>query len=334
MIAATHRSVLEPSPDPGQNRYHHAASKYLSKTLRGFQDALSNSISSTPADALMAVSLLLYHYAWSSVDHAAVLFALPNSPTVSRELTSSLNLAADPLLNLSVGLRYLFLKMGALAPNSESPWRQYARERPRVRIVQAVRRQQQGHDVLGQMESYLLGGYRSDTATLQLSADSLVNDTAALAAYSESAGRLAPILAVQSSSVAVRDDQVISSDSDPSSDPAVRLSDIIRYLFSYPIHFCDTFRSLVAAHDRRALFLLLHFFRAVGRLLPPGRCWWAQRRAILLEHQLECFLNDQSAVLEQDSLMRPTSSRLDAGAEYALYPVRDWLDGECIHGQF
>lgn len=345
MIAATHRSVLDPSPEPTQNRYYRAARKYLGKTLRGYQDALSNSILSTPADALIAVSLLLYHYAWSSVDHAAVPFAFPNSPTVSRELTGGLNLAADPLLNLSVGLRYLFWKTGALATNSESPFHQYALERPRVKIVQAVRQQQQEQDILGQMESYLLRGYRSqnlsiaessDTTALQLTADSLVDDTVALAAYSESAGRLAPILAVQSSSVDVRDDD-ISNDPDFSCGDhgaAVRLSDIIRYLFSYPIHFCDTFRSLVAAHDRRALFLLLHFFRAVRRLVPPDRCWWAQRRAMLLEHQLECILNEQLDFLEHNSLTGPISPRMDVDTEYALYPVRDWLDGECVHGQF
>lgn len=346
MIAATHRSVLTASPEPRQDRYLHAARSYLAKTLRGYQDALSTPISSTPGDALIAVSLLLYHYAWSDVDHAAAPFASSQPPKASCELTSPLDLAADPLLNLSVGLRYIFEKTGALAAGSDSPFRPYALERPRAKIVQAVRRQQQQQDTLGQMESYLLGGYQSDGvsitkefdwSTLQLSPEGPAGDSVALAAFSESAGRLAPILAVLSSSVGIMDEPVVNNTSihsDYDCGPAVQLRDIIRYLFSYPIHFCDTFRSLVASQDRKALFLLLHFFHAVRRLLPPGRCWWSQRRAMLFEHYLEGILNMQPAVPEQGAVSRSISPRLEVGNEWACYQVRDWLDGACIHGQF
>jgi hypothetical protein len=81
----------------------------------------------------------MYHYAWSSADHAAVPIFLQNSPTLSREMTSGLDLAADPLLNVLVGLRYLFWKTGALAANNEIPFHRYALARSRVPIVQAVR---------------------------------------------------------------------------------------------------------------------------------------------------------------------------------------------------
>jgi hypothetical protein len=344
MIAATHRSVLAASIDPQRDQYHHAARNYLAKTLHGYQDALSNPISSTPGDALIAVSLLLYHYAWSSVDQAAVPLAVSESPAISRELVSELDLSSDPLMNLSVGLRYLFWKTGALATDSESPFHTYALERPRVRIVEAVQRQQQPHNSLGQMESYLLGGYDShgssivestDSSEPQVAPDRVVDDPIALAAYSESAGRLAPILALMFSSVAIQDEPIISNGTNHDRGPAVRISDIIRYLFSYPIHFCHTFRSLVATHDRRALFLLLHFFRAVRRLLPADRCWWAQRRAMLLESQLECIIKVESAVPEQGAVERLSSLGLDAqGTECVSYPMRDWLNGECIHGQF
>jgi hypothetical protein len=292
------------------------------------------------------VSLLLYHYAWSNVDHTAVPFGVSPSPIVSHDITSGLDLAADPLLNLSVGLRYLFWKTGALAADSDSPFRPYALEKPRAKIVLAVRRQQQQQDTLGQMESYLVGEYHShglsiakelDSSALRLPPGHLVDDPVHLAAYSESAGRLAPILAVLSSSVDIRDEPVVGNDPDDLSDdlkPAVQLRDIIRYLFSYPIHFCDTFRSLVAVHDRRALFLLLHFFHAARRLLPPDRCWWSLRRALLLEHQLECMLNVQPAIPEQYAVMTATSLRHDMGTELVSSRLRDWLNGECIHGQF
>jgi hypothetical protein len=346
MIAATHRSFLAASSDPGRDRHHHSAQKYLAKTLRGYQDALSHPISSTPGDALIAVSLLLYHYAWSDVDHTVVTFASPQSPSTSREPTHRLDLAADPLLNLSVGLRYLFWKTGALAAGSDSPFRPYALEKPRAKIVQAVKRQQQEHDTLGEMESYLLEGYRSqglsiadglDSSALQISSKGPAGDSLTLAAFSESAGRLAPIMAVLSSSVGILDEPGTRNASNPSGfdrGPAVELRDIIRYLFSYPIHFCDTFRSLIARQDRRALFLLLHFFHAVRRLLPPDRCWWSQRRAMLFEHHLEGILNMQPTVPEQFTVLRATSLRIENSNEWAFYQVRDWLDGECIHGQF
>jgi hypothetical protein len=343
MIAATHRSFLA---DPGQDQYHHAAQKYLAKTLRAYQDALSHPISSTPGDALIAVSLLLYHYAWSDVDHMAGSFTSSQSPKASHELTSRVDFAADPLLNLSVGLRYLFWKTGALAAGSDSPFRPYALERPRTKIVQAVRQQQQQYDVLSQMESYLLRGYHShgvsitgefDSSALQLSPEGLAGDSVTLAAFSESAGRLAPILAVLSSSVGIEDKPDIENASNHSGfdcGPAVQLRDIIRYLFSYPIHFCDTFRSLVASQDRRALFLLLHFFHAAHRLLPPGLCWWSQRRAMLFEHHFKGIQNMQPAVPDQFVVSMSMSPRLEVNNQWACYRVRDWLDGECIHGQF
>ncbi|OKO97260.1 hypothetical protein PENSUB_10054 [Penicillium subrubescens] len=336
MIAATHRSFLA---DPGQDQYHHAAQKYLAKTLRGYQDALSHPISSTPGDALIAVSLLLYHYAWSDVDHMAGSFTSSQSPKASHELTSRVDFAADPLLNLSVGLRYLFWKTGALAAGSDSPFRPYALERPRTKIVQAVRRQQQEFDILNQMESYLLRGYHShgvsitgefDSSALQLSPEGLAGDSVTLAAFSESAGRLAPILAVLSSSVGIEDKPDIENASNHSGfdcGPAVQLRDIIRYLFSYPIHFCDTFRSLVASQDRRALFLLLHFFHAVHRLLPPGLCWWSQRRAMLFEHHFKGIQNMQPAVPDQFVVSMSMSPRLEVNNQWACYRVRDWLDG-------
>jgi hypothetical protein len=82
------------------------------------------------------------------------------------------------------------------------------------------------------------------------------------------------------------------------------------------------------------LFLLLHFFHAVRRLLPPDRCWWSQRRAMLFEHHLEEILNLQPAVPEHYAVPRPAFPRLGVSNEWACYQVRDWLDGECIHGQF
>lgn len=344
MIAATHLSVLTASFEPDQPRYHHLARKYLLKTLHGYQDALSSPISSTPGDALIAVSLILYHYAWSNVDYASGLHTslLSSSPTGASETLSDLDLANDPLLNLSVGLRYLFWKTGALAASSESCFHAVALESPRARIVQVLRRGQD--DVLGHMESYLLSGYQvvdsesiteeSDSSALNLFPD----DPVTLAAFSESAGRLAPILAVLSSSTDVQEEPVHIGDSNAfcssqtqTHKPAVRLTDISRYLFSYPIHFCPVFRSLVAKHDRRALFLLLHFFHVVRRLLPVDRCWWSVHRAALLENHIGRILDVRVDVPTPYVGMKPvTAARLGAGR----YRLREWLNGECIHGQF
>lgn len=342
MIAATHRSVLTASLEPEQTRYHHLARKYLLKTLQGYQDALSSPISSTPGDALIAVSLILYHYAWSNVDYVtgSPTSLPPSSPIGAGETLSDLNLADDPLLNLSVGLRYLFWKTGALAASSGSCFRSVALESPRARIVQVLRRER--HDSLGQMESYLLGGYKADSESITESDSSALqlypDDPVTLAAFSESAGRLAPILAVLSSSMDVQevpmdiyDSNVFSPSQTQTNEPTVRLTDITRYLFSYPIHFCPAFRSLVATHDRRALFLLLHFFHAVRRLLPADRCWWSVRRAKLLESHIGRILDARVTVPTSCAGMESvTAARLDAGR----YRLREWLNGECIHGQF
>lgn len=59
-------------------------------------------------------------------------YSLPSSEV-------SLDLADDPLLNLSVGLRYLFWKTGAFATSSRSCFRSVALESPQALIVQVLR---------------------------------------------------------------------------------------------------------------------------------------------------------------------------------------------------
>jgi hypothetical protein len=72
------------------------------------------------------------------------------------------------------------------------------------------------------------------------------------------------------------------------------LSELVRYIFTFPVMCRGPFASMVQLSDPHALLLLYHFYCAVRILLLPDECWWAFKRAILSETVLKEWLIRES----------------------------------------
>jgi hypothetical protein len=84
-------------------------------------------------------------------------------------------------------------------------------------------------------------------------------------------------------------------DSDVSNPPLPPITDIARYLFSFPTRSTPSFISLVQRNDPRALLILFYYYRAVRMLLPEKQCWWSQKRAEHLGPAIERALQAADA---------------------------------------
>lgn len=128
LISATHLNYLEPT-----NKIHQKASiVHLGKTLKLFRAALSKPINAQTADAYMATTVLLYHYAWSNVDFM-------QSPPVAEGSVQGLDLSTDPLFTLSKGVRDVFISSMNYLYSDESIFTSSCQYRPVKRIVNAAR---------------------------------------------------------------------------------------------------------------------------------------------------------------------------------------------------
>lgn len=400
MISAMHLSYLTVSEiDIHRNIYYSASLQYLSKTLRLYRPLLSRDITLANADPIIAVSILLYHYAWASVDDSlrlTVLFGhsltpsdcspgsfIVTSPLISNDRDScSIDLSGDPLLRLSAGLRNVFLTCGAVDSNSESVFLSHALYRPRIPILRAA--QQVAVMPLREVESCLLDHFYPqhwpDSMPLSpfqideqepFPADYSENENEykCLTAYAEAAGRLAPILTLLQLTEAPSSPEISASDScadEPPTQPnsphphfrqaaptaddtgssgglllteemnfhyfksliAEILPDISRYLFTFPLHFCSTLKSLAIGSDPRAFFILLYFYHAVRCLLPEDLCWWSRRRAITFEKRLGRALEMPTSASVLFQRWRTQIPKTNLASSHLL---RSSLNGQCTH---
>jgi hypothetical protein len=74
---------------------------------------------------------------------------------------------------------------------------------------------------------------------------------------------------------------------DVSNPPLPPITDLARYLFSFPTRSTPSFISLVQRNDPSALLILYYYYRAVHVLLPKKQCWWSQKRAQYLVPAIE-----------------------------------------------
>lgn len=199
MISATHLAYLTPK----KAAYHNAARLHLSKSLHLYHDALSQPISPTNANAVVAVSILFYHYAWASIECLLPSDSLSSSGSTIPDDVNPVDLSNDLLLRFSAGLRDVFLSGGVMMADNHSVFLSHAIYKPRIAIFQAARNT--GGGSLEEMETRLLDRY--EDLKNQSPASSIVSSTftgsdttrdysdyETLAAYMDASERLAPVL--------------------------------------------------------------------------------------------------------------------------------------------
>jgi hypothetical protein len=115
---------------------------------------------------------------------------------------------------------------------------------------------------------------------------------------------------------------------DVSNPPLPPITDLARYLFSFPTRSTPSFISLVQRNDPSALLILFYYYRAVHLLLPEKQCWWSQKRAEYLVPAIERTL--QTADVETRRALEDGKRLLEEGVP--LWAV-EALRGVSIMGE-
>ncbi|KIX99570.1 uncharacterized protein Z520_05146 [Fonsecaea multimorphosa CBS 102226] len=349
LIAAKHLCYLS----PGDPSYRSASMLHLSETLRLFRRALTQPISAANADAFIATSTLLVHYAWATDEGVAsaqdVVSAAP--PT-----DFTLNLSMDPLFSLSQGLRTLFMKSRCFIEKGESIFATSARYRPRESLEQAtIRHSKPSQDLeiliseaycrhrarlgrpvlvspgslcLDSVTRFFLDNRTDHDKTLggQESLDVDAEEDLELIGFLDATSRLVLIMGLfqQRSPIA---DTVALMETDLIEEPEADsdivdgigryhlppLSDLARYIFAFPTRSTDTFIRLIQHHHPHALLILYLFYRAVSLLLPQQQCWWSRKRAQIVGSAIECALRGRGDA-HLDTILEEGNRVLEGGA--------------------
>ncbi|KIW92578.1 uncharacterized protein Z519_06425 [Cladophialophora bantiana CBS 173.52] len=348
LVGAKHLCFLS----PGNSMYRSASLLHLSETLRSFRHALTQPISALNADAFMATSTLLVHYAWATHDDAV---RVQDDAEAVPSPDSTLNLSMDPLFTLSQGLRMVFMNSYHFIWKNESIFAASARHRPRESLERATL----GHSRASQdLEILISKAYCKQRATsgkpiivcpksacldavmrffLDLRTghekaftglehpDEDPEEDLELTGFLDATARLVLLLGLFRRQSLVTDTD-LSIEANLAHCPgrtasvlervATRdfppLSDLARYIFAFPTRSTDCFIRLVQQHHPYALLVLLFFYRAVTLLLPQQQCWWSRRRAQAVPSAIESALRARGDV-DLDTILQEGHRVLEGG---------------------
>ncbi|KAH8802610.1 hypothetical protein F5884DRAFT_802432 [Xylogone sp. PMI_703] len=275
LTAATHLAHLQPSCEI----YHRASMLHLHQTLRLFRYALTQPTTTANADALMATSSLLVHYAWDRVDG---LFSLANSSESSEDGSRPpddcrLDLGSDPLFSLAKGLRQVFTNAfhflgssntifaSTLFNDSATP------RAPRHALTEFITSINNGEMAETECDTVDLTGVQDLQSRLAL-VHSLCQHLPLQSYKSDSSSPLKDL------------DDASSNNQELCGD------DPVMTVFYFPTCSNDRMRTLISQGDPSALIMMYFYYRAVEYILPIDRYWWTHKRATLLAPAIEQYL--------------------------------------------
>jgi hypothetical protein len=286
-VAARHLAILQPE----DATYPTAAASHLGRALSRFRLELSKDFTSTHLDAFIATSVLVQYEIWTNTE----LLSRQDDGVVSFDPSRDLMFA------VSSGLKQVFLKSVRLASDQRSVFMLHIQHNPADNLIGAA---QISNGTLAKYQEFFsyhqplslellnipLPFTRSTDLDISNSwghALPKIEDTPDLIqdGYMPVISRLCLILSFLPEARPVH---AISAESP-------LLPELARYIFTFPVQCYGHFASMIQQGDSHALLLLYHFYRAVRILLPPGECWWANKRATVSETALKEWLTRESA---------------------------------------
>jgi hypothetical protein len=336
LISARHLSFL----DPDHASYRRAAVLHLAETLHIFRSALDQPMAASNADAFIATSVLLVHHAWALDDDAVIetqpspLHSFNLRLDFARDSLLSLSqgqrsvflkaqrLIAQDQSIFAAPARYhprTSLEQEARRQGSRrcyDLWVQILKafqdDRPKIERQPTAHPDRATYDQLPRRAAAPISN--TPTVPRGLPATSEDKCDAELAGFMDAASRLTLLLGLfpdppQTPRPASCGDSTLPSDVGDGVDcfdfqeqkGLPPLSDLARYMFSFPTRSADSFINLVQHRNPWALLLMYLFYQAVIVLLPEEQCWWSRRRArtlaIALEQALQAQGNDELNVL-------------------------------------
>jgi len=275
-----------------------AASSHLCRALSLFHKELSSkNVASIHVDAFIATSLLLQSEIWSDTD----IYHHCDG------LESAFDPSKDSLFNFSARLKHVFLKTLPQVARQPSVFMPYIGHGSMDNLARAARI---SNDTLAKHENFFsyhrpvtterlnlpLPYQRGpDPAISSLWAERIVQLHSSLDPIDDGYNPVVVRLClIQSFLPEAEPPETISSGS-------ALLPTLARYVFSFPIQCHGPFASMIQKRDPHAILLLYHFYHAVSLVLPPTECWWAHRRAKLMQAALKDWLEEESRKQDEAS---------------------------------
>lgn len=282
-VAARHLAFLQPE----EPTYSRAAASHLCRALPSFRHELSNNFTSTHIDAFIATTILLQYEAWTSQDDDLALF----DPT------------KDRVFALGSSLKEVFLNSVPLLSGQTSKFLPLLQYNPLDNLVAAAKI---SNSTLTRYQDFF--SYQrpvnSELLNIPLSCPN-GTDLAFSDPWQYCYPKRWKLDPIEDGYIPAITQLCVIFSFLPEAAPldyvsveSTLISDLARYILSYPIMGYGPFASMIQQGDLHALTLLYHFYRAARILLPPGECWWAHKRAALSEANLKEWLKESIKQVE------------------------------------
>jgi hypothetical protein len=261
-ISARHLAFLQPEAQ----KYPTVAANHLYRAIAQLREELSERPSSTHPDAFIATSILLQFEIWTNTDF---------------DQDGVFDPSAEHFFTFNLSLKKVFLKKASLLSNRPSEFLKNIQHNPMLKLIEQAqisnatvvdhqrffsRKLPFNADMFkplqythGTVLANPWGDHRKETTGYA----SVINHLCLILSFVPEAGA----------------DAVTSL-----------LPELTRYIASFPLICGKHFAEMVHQSDPHSLLLLYPFYRAVKILLPPGQCWWAQKRATVSEIILKEWL--------------------------------------------
>ncbi|KAI0805558.1 hypothetical protein GGR55DRAFT_264797 [Xylaria sp. FL0064] len=279
-VAARHLSI----DCPDDRVYRASAANHFYRASSGLRNELSKGSNSIHLDSFLATSMLLYYDTWTNADYSQPLQADGLAP----------NAWTDRVFEFSSSLKKALLGCFQRPWEQPSVFRQSLTKNPVDELASVLEASSDEVARYGALFSYhrpismemldepLANVVRAAQINSSSEPDSTYQPQGTLDpaedAYATVARRLCLILPL------LGQDQ--TQESTPNPLPSSIMSSLPRFILSFPLLGFSTFPTLIERGDSHALFLLYHFYRAVGKLLSHKHWWWAHKRASVAERVL------------------------------------------------
>lgn len=290
LVSAKHLLYISPH----NLEYRRASLFHLSKVLPRYREEVSRPLTTENADSVMAASLLVIHYTWADVE--------------TFDMNDDACFINDRLFAMTGGLRETFISATFLISSGRSIFSESIAHRPTDTVKEIAGGCSQApasfeksfceayyarsgngimniHDDSGQNipEFSDIRGTSQDVDNNDLWYLVTQPHDPCLIGFLDASVRLAPLCSIAAELKAVsRDEELprtkIESSIKDNFAYSTPITDLARYIFSWPYVCSPGVLHLLARKDECMISLLYHFYKTIKTILPK-EYWWAHLRA-------------------------------------------------------
>ena len=341
LVSAKHLSYLAPN----NSEYHQASLFHLSRLLPRYRAEVSEPLSAVNADIVMAASFLLLYFFWSNVDTFDI-----------KDPACFIN---DQLFAMTPGVRETFISGNFILSSGQSIFSECTAYHPKYGIEKLAK---QCSRTPSQFEQYFCDTYQEsgNNGIMEIQQDSaqkiprfsdiqngdkqmshnnlwyavIKPHDPTLIGFLDVAVRLAPLSSIsseletleQESHSSISGTQEKESQLSELLGTLLPVTDLARYIFSWPVVCCPGVLRLLEQKDQRIIFLLYQFYKTIKVILPKVY-WWAHQRSDKMMSALQKFLPEEklNPSIRQKGFTVPNSA-VERATNFTIQANQAWRD--------